>query len=390
MTKVLADTPGAADRVFLNSAGASLPPTPVLETVLGHLRREAEIGGYEAADERQADVEAGYGVFAELLGCRADQIAFTDNATRSWLAAFDALPLGAGDRVLVGEVEYGGNAIPLLMRAQAVGATVEVVPSDSDGTFSAEALADLLDERVKLVSVVHVPTNGGVVADVRRISDAAHAAGALVMLDACQAVGQLVIDAEALDVDIVTGTGRKWLRGPRGTGFLAVRDRAVAVLRPKLADLHGATWTGPDSYELRSDARVYELWEFDLAARLGLIEAARYLLDLGPKAVEEAVTQRAAYLRSGLAAIPGVTVHDLGARKAGLVTFSVAGRAATDVQAELATRKVTVTVSSRSSTYFDMSRRGLTEIVRASPHYFVTEAQLDTAIEEVAAIAGGR
>lgn len=388
MTKVLADTPGAAGRVFLNSAGSSLPPAPVLETVLGHLRREAEIGGYEAHDERQADVDAGYGVFAELLGCRPDQIAFTDNATRSWLAAFDALPLAAGDRVLVGEVEYGGNAIPLLMRAQAVGATVEVVPSDADGTFSAEALADLLDERVKLVSVVHVPTNGGVVADVRRISDAAHAVGALVLLDACQAVGQLVVDAEALDVDIVTGTGRKWLRGPRGTGFLAVRDRAAAVLRPRLADLHGGTWTGPDSYELRRDARVYELWECDVAARLGLIEAARYLLDLGQEAVESAVTQRAAYLRSGLAEIPGVTVHDLGARKAGLVTFSVAGRSAAEVQAELAARKVTVTVSGRSSTYFDMARRGLTAVVRASPHYFVTEAQLDTAIGEVAEIAG--
>jgi selenocysteine lyase/cysteine desulfurase len=386
MTKVLADTPGAADRVFLNSAGSSLPPTPVLETVLGHLRREAEVGGYEAHDERQADIDAGYHVFAELLGCRADQIAFTDSATRSWLAAFDALPLAAGDRVLVGEVEYGGNAIPLLMRAEAVGATVEVVPSDADGTFSADALADMLDERVKLVSVVHVPTNGGVVADVRRISDAAHAVGALVMLDACQAVGQLVVDAEALDVDIVTGTGRKWLRGPRGTGFLAVRDRAAAVLRPKLADLHGGTWTGPATYDLRHDARVYELWEFDFAARLGMIEAARYLLALGQEAVEEAVAHRAAYLRSGLAEIPGVTVHDLGVRKAGLVTFSVAGRSAAEVQAELAAQKVTVTRSGRSSTYLDMARRGLEEIVRASPHYFVSEDQLDVALEAVAGL----
>ena len=387
MTKVLADTPGAADRVFLNSAGSSLMPTPVLDEVVAHLRRETEVGGYEAADERKADHEAGYGVFAELLGCRADQVAFTDSATRSWLAAFDAMPLAAGDRVLVGEVEYGGNAIPLLMRAQAVGATVEVVPSDAEGTFSADALAEMLDERVKLVSVVHVPTNGGVVADVRRISDAAHAVGALVMLDACQSVGQLAVDAEALDVDVLTGTGRKWLRGPRGTGFLVVRDRA-AVLRPKLADLLGGTWTGPDTYELRDDARVYELWETDHAARLGLIAAARYLLALGPAAVEEVVTQRAAYLRAGLAEIPGVTVHDLGARKSGLVTFSVAGIEADDVQRALAERDIVVRTSGRYSTMHDMTRRGLTRIVRTSPHYFVTEAQLDLALAAVAKLAG--
>ncbi|WP_344659565.1 aminotransferase class V-fold PLP-dependent enzyme [Catenulispora subtropica] len=387
MTRALADTPGAADRVFLNSAGSSLPPTPVLDEVVGHLRREAAIGGYEAAGERADDLEAGYGVFAELLGCRPDQIAFTDSATRSWFAAFDAVPLTAGDRVLVGEVEYAGNAIPLLMRAEAVGATVEVVPSDADGTFSADALDAMLDERVKLVSVVHVPTNGGVVADVRRISDAAHAAGALVLLDACQAVGQLAVDAGALDVDILTGTGRKWLRGPRGTGFLAVRDRAAAVLKPKAADLHGATWTGTETYELRTDARVYELWECDIASRLGLITAARYLLDLGQEAVEETVTARAAHLRAGLSEIPGVTLHDLGARKSGLVTFSVADRSAEEVKAGLAAQDVAVSVSARSSTYLDMSRRGLTQIVRASPHYFVTEKQLDKAVAEVALLA---
>jgi selenocysteine lyase/cysteine desulfurase len=363
-------------------------PTPVLDEVLGHLRRETEIGGYEAADERQADLEAGYGVFAELLGCRPDQVAFTDSATRSWLATLDAMPLAAGDRVLVGEVEYGGNAIALLMRAQAVGASVEVVPSDADGTFSADALADLLDERVKLVSVVQVPTNGGVVADVRRISDAVHAASdALVLLDACQAVGQLAVDAEALDVDILTGTGRKWLRAPRGTGFLVVRDRAKAVLRPKLADLQGGTWTGVDSYLLRDDARVYELWECDNAGRLGLIAAARYLLDLGVDVVEREVTRRGAYLRAALAEVPGVTVRDLGARQSGLVTFTVDGLSADEVQVALARQDIAVSITRRSSTFYDMARRGLVEMVRASPHYFVTDAQLDVAVGAVGAVA---
>ena len=390
MARVSADTPGAAHRVFLNSAGSSLPPTPVLETVIAHLRREAEIGGYEALDERAADLEAGYGVFADLLGCRPDQVAFTDSATRSWLAAFEAVPLTAGDRVLVGELEYGGNAIPLLMRARAVGASVEVVPSDGDGSFAPDALAAMLDERVKAVSVVQVPTNGGVVAaDVRRISDAAHSVGALVLLDACQAVGQLAVDAEALDVDVLTGTGRKWLRGPRGTGFLVVRDRAKAVLRPKLADLQGGTWTGADSYALRDDARVYELWENDTATRLGLIAAARYLLELGVDAVEEAVTRRGAYLRSALAEVDGVTVHDLGTRKCGLVTFSVEGAEAGEVQAALAARDIAVSITRRSSTFYDMDRRGLTELVRASPHYFVGEAQLDAAVGVVAEVAAG-
>lgn len=378
------DTPGCVDHPFLDSCGSSLMPRPVVDEVVGHLRRETEVGGYRAAAERADDLEAGYGLVASLLGCRADQVAFTDSATRSWLGAFDALPLGPGDRILVGEAEYAGNAVPLLMRAEAAGATVEVVPSDEDGSFAPAALKAMLDERVALVSVVHVPTNSGAVADVRRIADAAHEAGALVLLDACQSVGQLRVDLAELDADILTATGRKWLRGPRGTGVLAVRDRARERLRPRLADLHGGTWTGPQEYRLREDARVFEVWEQDVAGRLGLLRAARYLLDLGVAEAEATVADRARDLRAKLAALPGVTVHDHGARLSGIVTFAVDGIEAGAVKAALARQHITVSSSTRSSTLLDMTRRGLEAVVRASPHYFVTSAQID---ETVAAVA---
>ncbi|PYC87646.1 aminotransferase [Streptomyces tateyamensis] len=386
LAAVRADTPAAQRGVFLDSAGSSLAPEPVLAEQFAHLRREAEIGGYQAADERAGDFEAGYQVFAELLGCRAEEVAFTESATRSWVTAFQAVPLGKGDRVLVGEVEYASNAIPLLMRAEAVGASVEVVPSDEQGSFSAAALEEMLDERVKLVSVVHVPTNGGVVAEVRRISEAAHRVGALVLLDACQAIGQLDLDTDALDVDLVTATGRKWLRAPRGTGVLVVRDRAAERLRPPVADLRGAEWTAPHSYRLRDDARVHELWEHGAAARLGLIRAARYLLELGPAEVEQAVTARAAHLRAGLAELPGVTVRDLGGRKSGIVTFTVDGLPAAQVRDLLAAQGITVSVSHRPSALLDMTNRSLDTVVRASPHYFVTEEQLDATVAAVAAL----
>ncbi|MFZ3497476.1 aminotransferase class V-fold PLP-dependent enzyme [Streptomyces sp. 5.8] len=371
-------------QVFLDSAGSSLMPRQVLDEVVGHLRREAEIGGYRAAEERRADLDAGYGVVAELLGCRPDQVAFTDSATRSWLAAFDAVPLKAGDRILIGEVEYAGNAVPLLMRAEAVGATVEVVPSDRDGVFSTAALEEMLDERVKLVSLVHVPANGGVVNEVRRVADAAHAVGALLILDACQSAGQLRLDAAGLDADIVTVTGRKWLRGPRGTGALVVRDRAARLLRPRLADLRGGSWYGPGEYRLRTDAQVFELWEAGIAQRLGLIRAARYALRLGVGEIEAAVKARAARLRVGLAGLAGVVIHDLGAARCGIVTFTVEGIDSARVRDVLAGQGITVNVSRSPSTLLDMTRRGLSGIVRASPHYFVDDVQIDKCIDVVA------
>ncbi|MBB5805111.1 selenocysteine lyase/cysteine desulfurase [Saccharothrix ecbatanensis] len=373
--------------IFLDSAGSSLPPEEVSAEVFAHLRRESEIGGYVAAREREDDLEAGYGVFAELLGAEPDEIAFTDSATRAWLTAFDAVPLAAGDRVLYSEAEYAGTAIPILHRAREVGAIAEAVPSDSSGQIDVGALKEMLDERVKLVSLVHVPTNSGLVNPAREVADAAHDVGALVLLDACQSIGQMPVRADELGVDLISCTGRKWLRGPRGTGALVVRREAARRMRPRLIDLHSAEWVGPHDVRLREDARVYEIWEANIAARLGLIAAARHALAKGLDVIEREVADRAGRLRAGLSALPGVTVRDVGERMAGIVTFTVDGVGAADVRDRLAREGVTVTVSSASSTLLDMTRRGLDEVVRASPHYFVQPEQVDQAVEAVSRCA---
>ncbi|HEV7906931.1 MAG TPA: aminotransferase class V-fold PLP-dependent enzyme [Pseudonocardiaceae bacterium] len=378
---VQAETPAWADRVFLDSAGSSLAPTPVMDEVIGHLRREAEVGGYVAAGERADDLQAGYGVLARLLGCEPEEIAFTDSATRAWLSAFDAVPLGEGDRILVTEVEYAGNAVALLRRAQEAGATVEPVPSDAAGQVDVTALRDLLDERVKLVSLVHVPTNSGLVNPVRDVADAAHEVGALVLLDACQSVGQFPVNARELDVDLLSCTGRKWLRGPRGTGVLVVRREIMHRLRPRLVDLHSGRWEGPQKFALREDARVFEIWEHSVADRLGLIAAARYALDLGLDAIADEIADRAQRLRAGLAEIPGATVRDQGVRRCGIVTFTIDGVAAAEVKERLGDKGITVSTSGASSTLLDMTRRGLDAVVRASPHYFVSPRQIERALD---------
>ncbi|TCN54823.1 cysteine desulfurase [Rhodococcus sp. SMB37] len=371
------DTPGCFERVFLDSAGSSLPPTPVVDTVVAHLRREAEVGGYAAANERLGDLAEVKASLGRLFGVDATSMALSDSASRAWTSFFYAVPLEPGDRILLSQAEYAANAVAALQRGRATGASVEVVPSDDAGRIDVEALRELLDERVKLVSVVHAPTNGGLVNPVREVADAAHAVGALVLLDACQSVGQLPVSVPELDVDALSGTGRKWVRGPRGTGFLYVRPRLILDLEPAMIDLHSATWTSPDTYELAPDASRFEMWETDVAARLGLGAAIDYLLDLGLDAVVEAIGYRAEHTRDGLERIPGVTVHDRGAPLNGIVSFTVDGIEPTAVRDALAAQAITVTVSSRSSTLLDMSQRKLDAVVRASPHYFVSPADVD-------------
>ncbi|HET6151580.1 MAG TPA: aminotransferase class V-fold PLP-dependent enzyme [Marmoricola sp.] len=381
-------TPGCADKVFLDSAGSSLFARPVLDAVVAHLRREAEIGGYAAAAERAEDLAALPVAIGRLLGCAPDLLALSDSATRSWNQFVTAISWRPGDRVLICGNEYASNAISLLQRARHDGVSVEVVPTDPAGDPDLDALAGMLDERVRLVSLVHVATNSGHVSKVREVVTLAHAVGALVLLDACQSVGQLQVDVTGLGIDALSATGRKWLRGPRGTGVLYVRREVLAGLEPLAPDLRGAVWSADDDYLLREDAARFELWENDVAGRLGLLAAVEHLLSLGPAEVETAVRSAGALLRDGLAATDGVSVHDLGADLGGIVTFTVAGRDPEAVKEQLLAAGVTVSVSHASSTRLDMAQRGLAAVVRASPHYFVGPEQIAAALEAVAAIAG--
>lgn len=297
-------TPGIDGRqVFLDSAGSSLPPQVVVDTVTGHLRREAEVGGYRAAGERADDLARVRSSVAALLNAAPETISLTDSATRSWLDFVTGVTLRPGDRVLVTEVEYHSNAVQFLHS----GIPFDVVPGGDDGAVDLAALDRMLDGDVALVSLVHVPTNSGLVNPVREVVELAHARGALVLLDACQSVGQLVLDAPALGVDGLSGTGRKWLRGPRGTGFLYLRPEAANRLRPATVDGHGAEWVSEREMRLHDDGRRFELWEYDVAARLGLGAAVDYLLELGTSQVEQAVRSRAERLRHGLSTVDGVT-----------------------------------------------------------------------------------
>ncbi|GAA4383339.1 aminotransferase class V-fold PLP-dependent enzyme [Tsukamurella soli] len=382
--RIRAETPGCHDLAFFDSAGSSLPPAPVLDTVIGHLRREAEVGGYRAAAERAADLAAVKDAIGALIGAPAGTIALSDSATRAWCDFFYAVPLRAGQRIVVTGVDYASNAIAALQRARAAGAEVVVLPSDADGRVDLDALDAVLDERVALVSLVHVPTNSGLVAPVREIADRAHAVGAPVLLDACQSVGQVTVDARELGVDALTATGRKWLRGPRGTGFLYVRPELIERIEPRSLDLHSAQWVAEGEYCVASDAARFETWEADVAARLGLGAAVRYLLELGPDHVFAAITRRAAGIRERLAALPAVTVRDpVGGALGGIVSFTVDGVDPDRVQAALFDRGVVVSVTRRGSTLRDMTARGLTAAVRASAHAFVSDVDVDRLVDGI-------
>jgi len=381
-----ADTPGCAHVAHFNNAGSSLPPTPVVDAVVGHLRRESEIGGYEAAAERSDRLEHTYDALAALIGADRDEIAVVENATRAWDMAFYSFSFAAGDRILTGRAEYASNWIALRQVAEQSGAAVDVVPDDAQGQLDVEALTRMLDDRVKLVSLVHVPTQSGLVNPAAEVGRVTRAAGVPLLLDACQSVGQLPLDVGELGCDILSATGRKFLRGPRGTGFLYVRRDLIEELVPPFLDMHAAEWQPDGGYRIRDDARRFENWETNFAGKIGLGVAADYALEVGIEEIWERVHALAAGLRSQLRELPGVEVHDRGRVLGAPVTFTVDGTPPGDVQAALARRKINVSVAAASSARLDLDPRGIEELVRASVHYFNTQDEIDLLVETVSAL----
>lgn len=381
------ETPGCGHVLHFNNAGAALMPQPVLDATVDYLKLEAEIGGYEAAAREAAAVERVYGAAAELLGCAPDEIAFVEPATRAWDMAFYALPFAPGDRMLTARAEYASNVVALLQAARRTGAVVEVIPSDETGQVSVSSLAEMIDERVKLIAITHVPTNGGLVNPAAEIGAIARAAGITYLLDACQSAGQMPIDVGAIGCDILSTASRKYLRGPRGAGMLYIRRELCQRLEPPFLDNHAATWVSPDRYEIRDDARRFENWETNFAGKVGLGVALDYALGWGLGPIWERVQGLAGLLREELTKIPGITVRDLGAEKCGIVTFTVNGVAAGNMQRRLAAQAMNVTVSSVASTRFDMEARELAELVRASLHYYNDEAEIARFCAAVRAVA---
>jgi cysteine desulfurase / selenocysteine lyase len=205
-------------------------------------------------------------------------------------------------------------------------------------------------------------------------------AGVPYLLDACQSVGQLAVDVADIDCDFLSATGRKYLRGPRGTGFLYVRRGIIDQLEPPFLDLHAARWTAPDAYDIRRDARRFENWETNYAAKIGLGVAVDYALSWGIDAIEERIEALAERLRNMLRDVDGVTVHDQGQRQCGIVTFTLAGVPSQDVQRRLAEQGINVSVSLVEYARLDLSHRKLPDLVRASVHYYNTDDELDRLI----------
>jgi cysteine desulfurase/selenocysteine lyase len=384
--KFRSETRGTSECTHFNNAGASLPPDEVVETVIHYLSEEATQGGYEMEYIYREQLENVYQLIARLIHAEKDEVAIVENASMAWGLAFNGIKFKKGDEIITSEMEYVTNLLGFLNAEQTHGIHIKVIPNDEQGNFSLQALEEAITAHTKLIAITHIASTAGAVVPVIEIGKIARKHNILYLVDACQTVGQIPVNVKEIGCDILSATGRKFLRAPRGTGFLYVRKEIQDTLKVLFMDGHTARLINENAFEIRNDARRFELFEKNRAITMGLGKAIEYALDIGVGRIWQRIQFLAAEMRRQLGEIDGITVHDTGEQKCGIVTFSVRGVGSSHVKSGLAEKKIHVSVGLAKSTLIYMNRNSLSTVVRASIHYYNTEEEINRMSEALESI----
>lgn len=381
-------TPGCQSGiVHFNHAGASLPSQATLDAIIDQLQREARDGPMEAGEQGAVLVEKARRAAGQLLNAPASSIAFASSGSTAWSMAFQALgPWQPGDRILVGRHEWGGNLASMELAVQAA-ARVEVIPCDASGAACPVALEAMLDAKVKLIDLTWLPANGGLINPAQAIGDVARRHTIPYFIDAGQAVGQLPVDVQALQCDVLKSAGRKHLRGPRGTALLYIRPEFLPHLNPAQRDVFSAPWTA-EGFDLRNDARRFETSEVSFALLAGLGNALHEINQLGIERVWQRVLQTSARIREALRQIPGISLHDLGNTHSGLIAFNLAGWDSFELKQRLGLKRINIGANGVAYTPMDMQARGLSSVARISVSPLNTDDEIELLVKALRELKG--
>ena len=373
------DTIGCHDKIFLNSAGSSLMPKIVMEKMTEYLKQEELYGGYAVAKDRAGQINEFYSEIGKLINCEAKNIAFMYNATDSFSKALSSIPFREGDVILTTNDDYISNHIAFLSLQKRFGIEILRAENLPNGDIDFDNFELLVTtHKPKLVAITHIPTNSGLIQNAEKVGEICSANSIWYLLDACQSVGQIVVDVQKIKCDFLSSTGRKFLRGPRGTGFLFISNKVInEKLEPLFIDMRGATWTSSDTYELQMSGKRFEEWEFSYASLVGLTEAVKYANSIGIQEIEAKNASISKKLRSNLSKIPQLLVMDKGSRLCSIITFYINGIALQDLSSYLEENSIFHSVTVKSHAIIDLTNKGVDWVIRLSPHYFNTMEDIE-------------
>lgn len=377
------DTPGCGDKLFLNTAGSSLMPYSVNRKIKDYLDQEEQIGGYKTEELREKEIAGFYSETAKLIGCKPKNIAFAHDATDAYAKALSSINFQKGDTIVTTDDDYASNHIQFLSLKKRHNLKIHRIKNLENGDLDLEDFLKLVKTQTpKLTAVTHVPTNSGLIQDIVAIGEICKEYNILYLVDACQSVGQIEVDVNTIQCGFLTATGRKFLRGPRGTGFLYVSDQLLEKgFEPVFIDGGGAIWTEVDKYKSFNTAQRFQTWESPYALMVGLSEAIRYANVMGIDKISAYNARLMNKLRTNLTEISDVQLFDKGSQRCNLLTFRKLGKSLERITRILDENQVYYSISNKEWGLLDYRKKGVEWTIRLSPHYFNNLDEMDRVAE---------
>ena len=360
--------------VHFNHSGAGLPSPETVQAVVDHLRLEAERGPMEAGAIASDAIRNSYQVAAQLLGCAPQDVAFGTSHGQLYGNLIASIPLSAGDKIFVSRQEWIGNVLCLQRSANLSGASLSLMASDDTSAVDPIALGESLSSEVRIVALTWIGAGSALINPAAAIGAAIRHAGssAFFIIDASQAIGQVPINVAEIGCDALIACGRKFLRGPRGTALAYISPRLAAEIVPRSIDNVSSTLSN-GNVVVANSAQAFEFGEESVALKLGLGKAIEQALSLGVDRIRLKLHHKAAILRQALAVVPGVQLLDLGNSKGAAVTFAINGVACATAKQRLADQGINIGMNGPGYTPYDLSIRGISELLRASVHLSTTD-----------------
>ncbi|HBS12791.1 MAG TPA: aminotransferase [Flavobacteriaceae bacterium] len=379
INQIRKDITDYGEKIFLNSAGSSLMPKSVVQEINRYLLEEEKFGGYSVAELKTNEIADFYNQTAQLIGAEAHNIAFTHDATDAYIKALSSIHFKHNDIIITTDDDYASNHIQFISLQKRFGIKIVRIKNLENGELDMIDFQKLVDKHnPKLVAVTHVPTNSGLIQNIEAIGEICYNQKIIFLLDACQSVGQLSINVTKIKCDFLTATGRKFLRGPRGTGFLFISDRLLKNgFSPLMIDGGGAVWKAIDQFDILENAKRFETWEAPYALIMGFREAIRYANNIGLENIQSYNQKLMLRLRENLIGIQGVKLFDKGLKNCNILTFRKDGKSLAKIKEKLNSNNVFFSVSRKEWGVIDFNKKGIDWVIRLSPHYFNTIEEID-------------
>lgn len=363
--------------INFNNAGSSRPYSEVNKEIRDFLKVEYFMGGYYAVEKYKKKLEKFYYNLSKLINCKVAEISFLSSTTQAWNLFFNSIQISKKENIVIFENEYGSNLI--YYKKQKL--NVRIVKINEDGKICLKDLLKKINKNTKIISLCHIASQCGDKIEAAKIFNFVRNLNPdiICVLDACQSIGQIKVDVKEINCDVLVGSGRKYLRGPRGTGFIYINEKIREKVKPMILDLKN-TECYQEIIKIKK-ANIFENFEYSPALQIGLGKAIERINSSGINQIELQIRQKSQYLRKKLDYFSKITFFENFNTLTGINTLKIEGLSSLRIYNYLLSKRILTSISTSATSLLYFNKKKIKDVLRISIHHYNSLYQINYLIK---------